>query len=416
MRILEKYTLGVGDRFGRQAGAQLDACIAAAALGAPIAPVWNKSHREHMIVGTDPRDVRREADDAVRDRGWQGGYHVDADHIRLDTVDGYIEPCDFFTIDVAESIGQPASAEATAGFCARHAELTGSLDIPGLASPLEITPARLEAAARQYLRAVDEADAIYRRILSRRMAGDFVIEVSMDETTAPQTPAELLIILAALAEKEIPLQTIAPKFTGRFNKGVDYAGDVAAFEREFRDDIAVAAFASMRYGLPGNLKLSVHSGSDKFSIYRPIGRALRETGAGLHLKTAGTTWLEEIIGLAESGPDGLKIAMEIYAQAYYRRSELCKPYANVIDIDPTRLPEPDVVATWGAERFVAAVRHNPADPRFRPDIRQLLHVGFKIAALMGERYLEAVDRAEAQIAKNVALNLLDRHIRPLFIG
>src|SRR2546430_16215691 len=119
----------------------------------------------------------------------------------------------------------------------------------------------------------------------------------MDETDSPQTPPELLVILAAIADEGIPAQTIAPKFTGRFNKGVDYVGDLAQFEKEFHDDLAVIAFAIARYGLLANLKLSVHSGSDKFSIYAPIRRALRRTGAGLHVKTArgdpagGMRWL-----------------------------------------------------------------------------------------------------------------------------
>ena len=101
------------------------------------------------------------------------------------------------------------------------------------------------------------------------------------------------------------MQTIAPKFTGRFNKGVDYVGDLAQFEKEFNDDLAVIAFAVKEFGLPADLKLSVHSGSDKFSIYPAIRRAIRRTGAGLHIKTAGTTWLEELIGLASAGGEGL---------------------------------------------------------------------------------------------------------------
>ncbi len=116
-----------------------------------------------------------------------------------------------------------------------------------------------------------------------------------------QTPPELLIILAALADEKIRLQTIAPKFTGRFNKGVDYVGDLGQFEREFNDDLAVIAHAVTAYGLPKNLKLSVHSGSDKFSLYPIIRKALQRTGAGVHVKTAGTTWLEELIGLCEAG-------------------------------------------------------------------------------------------------------------------
>jgi hypothetical protein len=238
----------------------------------------------------------------------------------------------------------------------------------------------------------------------------------MDETDAPQTPPELLVILAALADEGVPVQTIAPKFTGRFNKGVDYVGDVKQFETEFRDDLAVIAYAVKRYGLPANLKLSVHSGSDKFSIYGPIRRALRDTGAGLHLKTAGTTWLEEVIGLAESGGDGLALAKEIYAKALAKKDELCAPYATVIDIDAAKLPSTDTVAGWSSEQFTAALRHDPADPRFNPHLRQLVHVGFKVAAQLGDRYLKMLEACEEAVSRNVTTNLYERHLKPLFVG
>ena len=93
------------------------------------------------------------------------------------------------------------------------------------------------------------------------------------------------------------------------------------------------AHAIAQYGLPENLKLSVHSGSDKFSIYPIIGNALRRTGAGVHVKTAGTTWLEELIGLAEAGGDGLALSKEIYSKALENVDAMCEPYASVIDID-----------------------------------------------------------------------------------
>ena len=170
-----------------------------------------------------------------------------------------------------------------------------------------------------------------------------------------------------------------------------------------------------RYGLPRNLKLSVHSGSDKFSIYPAIKAALAKTGAGVHLKTAGTTWLEELIGLAEAGGEGLALAKEIYAKAYAAREALCEPYAAVIDIDAAKLPEPEEVAAWTSEDYTSALRHDPGCPRFNPHVRQLLHVGFKIAAKMGDRYLRMVEECETTIARNVTENLFARHIRPLFL-
>ncbi len=323
MLSLSKYSFGVGDRFAHQAKAQLQACIEATRKGAEVVPVWNKSHREHTTVGSQPDSVRVAADAAVKALGWKNPYHVDADHIRLATVDGFIASSDFYTIDVADSIGQPADPAALAGFVERHARLVGRLSVPGIDRPFVLERADVERIAGKYLRAVQEAGEIYRHIAAAKGAGHFITEVSMDETDSPQTPGELLVILAAIADQRIPIQTIAPKFTGRFNKGVDYVGDLAQFEKEFSDDLAVIAYAIGQFDLPPNLKLSVHSGSDKFSLYGPIRRSLARFDAGLHVKTAGTSWLEEVIGLAEAGGDGLETAKQIYAKALDKRDALC---------------------------------------------------------------------------------------------
>jgi tagaturonate epimerase len=413
---LEKFSFGVGDRFAHQAKAQLRAFMLAAQQGAEVTPVWNKSNREHVIVGSEPADARAAVEAAVKELKWQKPYHVDADHIGLKTVDRFIPHSDFYTIDVADWIGKPADARAVETFIKRHAELVGQISIPQIEWPFQTTPAEVERIAGKYLLAVQEAGKIYRHIAKIKGERNFITEVSMDETDSPQTPPELLIILAAIADEQIPIQTIAPKFTGRFNKGVDYVGDVAQFEKEFNEDLAVIDFAVKQYGLPATLKLSVHSGSDKFSIYAPMRRALARFGAGLHIKTAGTTWLEEVIGLAEAGGDGLALAKEIYAGAREHLEELCAPYASVIDIDFERLPSIETVHDWNSKQFTSALRHDKSNPAFNPHLRQLIHVGYKIAAKMGNRYLDALKRHESPVAKNVTTNLYERHMKPLFVG
>ena len=383
--------------------------------GATIIPVWNKSNREHLIVGSEPSGTRAAADRAVQELGWACPYYLDADHINVGTVDRFLDPCDFFTLDVADTIGRRPANGAVDEFLRRHPELTGRIEIPGIAEPFEVSPEQARRAAQQYLAAVADAAGIYRHIGERKDPGKFITEVSMDETDSPQTPPELLLILAAIADAGIPIQTIAPKFTGRFNKGVDYVGNVEQFEVEFRSDIAVIAYAVGRYGMAPNLKLSVHSGSDKFSIYEPIRRVLRETGAGIHVKTAGTTWLEELIGLAEAGGEGLVTAKEIYASAYEHCDELCAPYAAVIDIHRHCLPAPADVNRWSSEQYASTVRHDRANPLFNPHVRQLLHVGYKVAAKMGERYIRMLEACEESISRNVTENLFQRHIEPLFL-
>lgn len=412
--MLGKYSFGVGDRFGHQGKAQLEAVMQAAEQGLEITPVWNKSNREHTIIGTEPTHVRQEADDAVKTCGWEGAYFVDADHIGLGNVDAFIESSDFFTLDVADSIGKGTVETDVEAFVEKYAKYVGPLTVKGIDEQFEISTELIRAAAEKYLAAVKEAGRIYKHIEAAKGKDNFITEVSMDETDQPQTPVEMLFILAAVADEGIPARTIAPKFSGRFNKGVDYVGSVEGFAKEFEQDLAIVAFAVEEFGLPAGIKLSVHSGSDKFSIYGPINKALKKFDAGVHVKTAGTTWLEELIGLAMAGGNGLAIAKRVYAKALARMGELCGPYATVIDIDTTKLPTEQEVAIWDGRKFAAVLRHDQTCEHYNPDFRQLLHIGYKVAAEMGQAYTDALRKHEDIIGRNVRENIYERHIKPIF--
>jgi hypothetical protein len=417
MLELERFTFGVGDRFAHQAAAQLTAFVKIAADDIEVVPVWNKSNREHSFIGSLPASVKSAAETAIKELKWSKPWHIDADHIRLETVDKFVDSSDFFTIDVADNIGQSSNESNINAFLTRHPELTKSVTIDGIDAPLKCDRDFVHIVASKYMSAVQEAGRIYRHIAEKKHGeANFIAEVSMDETDSPQTPSELLVILVLLADEKIRLQTIAPKFTGRFNKGVDYVGDLSQFEREFNDDLAVIAHAVKNYGLPRNLKLSIHSGSDKFSLYPIIRRALERTGAGLHLKTAGTSWLEELIGLAESGRDGLTMVQEIYRYAFEHVDEFCAPYASVINIDRSKLPSPTQYEQRDGTTIAAMIRHIPSDEHFNPHVRQLQHVSFKVAAKFGDRYLELLKANRESIARHVTENIYARHMRPLFIG
>ena len=411
---IEKYTFGTGDRFAHQGRAQLQAILNAREAGIDVYPVWNKSNREHSIIKSQPGDVRAEANAAVAALGFTGAYYVDADHIGLKTVDAFIPGSDFFTLDVADLTGKAAEADAVGVFLKAVRRYSGSLSIPGIEQPFDLTEKTVRGAAGKFLLAVQEAGRIYRHIEEKKGREGFVTEISVDETDAPQSPVELFLILAMIAEEHIPIQTIAPKFTGRFNKGVDYVGDLPQFEKEFDEDLSVIAFAIQEFGLADTLKLSVHSGSDKFSIYLIINRLIKKHNAGLHVKTAGTNWLEEVIGLAESGDEGLQLVKEIYAKAREHYAELVAPYSTVIDIDPDKLPDPKSVMGWTSSQYADALRHVESSPNYDPNFRQLLHVGFKVAAGMGKRFTGALEANEEIVARNVTENLFERHLRPIF--
>jgi len=410
-----KYSFGIGDRFGQQGFFQIKALMdASKEIGIEIVPVWNKSNREHTIVHSSPEDVRKEADSAVRNIGYQGQYFVDADHINLNNVEKFIDSSNFFTIDVADYIGKKADDDEIKNFININKKYIGSLYIPGIEKPFTVTDSLLSEIAEKYLFAIKEAANIYNFIASKKGEGNFVAEVSMDEVNDPQTPVDMFFILSAIAYFNIPAQTIAPKFTGRFNKGVDYVGDIKQFEKEFEEDILVIKYCIREFGLPENLKLSVHSGSDKFSIYPIIGKLIKKYDVGVHIKTAGTTWLEEVIGLAMAGGEALEMAKKIYREAYNRREELCAPYATVIDIDPLGLPKPEEVDNWDSERFAFTLRHDPQNKYFNPNFRQLIHVGYKVAAENIEKYIELIKKNSSIVGQQVYDNLYLRHVKRLF--
>jgi len=415
MKKLNKYSFGIGDRFAHQAKAQLQAIINAKQAGVSITPVWNKSYREHQTIASESIITRQQADLAVKNLNWDDSYFLDADHINLSNVDFFMDTCDFFTIDVADFISKNAHPVQVDNFVDKF-KYIGQISLPVLKADIEISDALIRSVAEKYLFAVQEAGRIYRYIEEKKAGQLFVAEVSMDETDEPQNPIELFLILAALANEKVQLQTIAPKFSGRFNKGVDYIGDLNLFKNEFEQDLAVLKVAIKEFGLPEDLKLSVHSGSDKFSIYPIIREAIQKFDAGLHVKTAGTTWLEELIGLAEAGGKGLQIAKNIYKESLDHFDELCKPYASVIDIDKNKLPTPEDVAQWDGIKFSQTLRHDQKNDNYNLHFRQLLHVGYKMAAQMGETYLNSLEENDKVIAKNVTENIFERHIKPLFLS
>jgi hypothetical protein len=412
---LGKYSIGVGDRFSHQAKAQLNAVVKAYDQGVLVTPVWNKSYREHTIIKSQPSKTREQADIAVRALKWPEKYFVDADHVNIDSVDFFLDSSDFFTLDVADYIGKPADSKNIAEFIQKQKQFIGSLEIPGIEEKFIIDEKRVQGIAQTYLKAIEEAGKIYRRINEKKQGERFIVEVSMDETDQSQSPLEIFFILSALKDEGIPVETLAPKFSGRFNKGVDYVGDLDLFRREFEQDLAVLQLAVKEFGLPETLKLSVHSGSDKFSLYPIIRDAIRSFNSGLHIKTAGTTWLEELIGLALAEGNGLDIVKEVYNKSLKRFDELCKPYATVIDIDKKNLPSMETVNSWDGITFAQALRHDQNCSDYNQDMRQLLHVGYKIAAEMALQFYPALEKYADTIAEQVSGNLYERHIKPLFL-
>ncbi len=415
MARLSKYSIGIGDRFAQEAVAQLKAVQKAQQLGVLVTPVWNKSFREHQIIGSHPQQTAQAAQTAVNQLGWQQNYFLDADHINQKTVDFFLPYCNFFTIDVAEALNRPLPPHERE-YLQNTIKLLGqSTQIASLA-PFKWTDAFVNDFLDVYGAALLEARTIYRKIVAHHSRQSIVIEVSLDEGPQVQSPAQLFLILHLFTHLGLQLNTIAPRFVGQFLKGIDYRGSLRAFSEQVSGFLTVLQWFQHNTEQPTDLKLSVHTGSDKFRLYPILHRLLHSFDCGLHLKTAGTTWLEELIGLAEAGQEGLAFVKTLYRQAVLRIEELLRPYATVVAIDVNRLPTVEQATQWTAQQWIEALRHQPKNPQFNPDLRQLLHIAYGLAAEQGATFFELLQTFRSSIEHHVTTNLFERHLKPLFVG
>ena len=301
---------GFGDRLGLATAGHIAALRSA---GRGIAPIFaQQSIREMTRSGRSPQQVLDDATWGVFAEGWRDGFGADADHLKSEAD---VDACaaagfTFYTIDPGESVWDEADTASPS----RLREVVSSLPWEEMQdSPQEmlkrhgIGTAKASRAAAKYGRAVAHVARLHRRIRDRR-GEDFELEVSVDETATPTTPEQHLYVAGELLRLGVRFVSFAPRFHGRFEKGVDFIGDLQEFEREYARHAEIARRL-------GPYKLSLHSGSDKFSIY---GAAARLSGRLVHLKTAGTSWLEALrtIGVVDPALLG-----EIYRYALERYPE-----------------------------------------------------------------------------------------------
>ncbi|HBE01024.1 MAG: hypothetical protein A2096_04155 [Spirochaetes bacterium GWF1_41_5] len=293
-------TFGCGDRLGLAGAGHIRA-----AKKYQVYPVLaQQSIRELTLTGRTYHDVTAAAVFLVFQEGYESGYGADGDHLKtLDDIDTALSAgMPMITLDLSEVMNAQAAnwqekrlddefekmpdAEKKYLFD-NYADKTFTLG----KEKIEMGRNELKKCAVMYHKALDFAAEVDRHLRSRRQ-DHYDLEISIDETTAPTLPSHHLFIISELKRRRVTVNSLAPRFIGEFQKGIDYIGDKAEFEKQFRVHCAIAA----KYG---NYKISIHSGSDKFSVYPLIGKY---TGCRLHAKTAGTSWLEAMRTIAGVNP------------------------------------------------------------------------------------------------------------------
>ncbi|MEJ7841230.1 MAG: tagaturonate epimerase family protein [Rubrobacter sp.] len=363
-----RTSAGLGDRLGLATPGHVRAVRAA---DAEVAPVFaQQSVREMERTARTPQEVLDDATWGVFAEGWREGHGADADHLKTAAdVDASVAAgYTFFTFDPgehvddrAESLDGPALRSAFEGLPwedlsdrpedLRRRYLDNSFGAEG--HEVIFDEISLARAAVKYGRAVAHAAGLYRHLEDAARGRDFEVEVSVDETESPTTHAQHVFIARELWRLGVRWVSLAPRYVGRFEKGVDYIGDVSAFEA----DLAVHA-AIARAVVPGGpYKLSLHSGSDKFSIYPAF---VRQTRGFAHLKTAGTSYLEALRTISALDAD---LFREIYAFARKRYDEDRASYHVSAQLD--RAVAPDEVGDADLPQILEQF-----------DAREILHVTF----------------------------------------
>ena len=355
-------SFGFGDRLGLATPGHI-----AAVRGSKFSPVFaQQSVRENLRTGRSPQQVLEEARRAVEACGWQSAWGADADHLKsVDDLPPFVEAgYTFFTVDPGAQVDNAADSDSLARLQekAPNAELDRLTDRylhPAGQQPWgEFDLENLLRAEVKYGRAIRLAAGMYRHLCQMKDVFDF--ELSVDETDAPTTPLEHFFIASELIQLGVRFTSLAPRFIGRFEKGVDYIGDLQALETELARHAAVMAHF-------GTYKLSLHSGSDKFSVYPLIAR---HWGERLHVKTAGTSYLEALRLLAEVEPALFERIWKLACQCYPQERASYHVSAQV-ELVPAGLARPDLLEDFQA-REILHVTFGAALAQFGPEIKAAL--------------------------------------------
>jgi tagaturonate epimerase len=318
-------SFGFGDRLGLATPGHI-----AAVRGTGLAPVFaQQSVRENTRTGRTPQQVLDDARRAVEAAGWDAPWGADADHLKsVDDFPPFVEAgYTLFTIDPGEHVDNAASSYPLPVLQEKVKGLEWEpLESRYLQSTREepwrqFDKESLLRAAVKYGRAIAHTATLYHRL--RTMKDEFDFEVSVDETDAPTTPLEHYFIANELTQAGVRFTSLAPRFIGRFEKGVDYIGDLAALDAEMAHHAAVTRNF-------GTYKISLHSGSDKFSVYPLL---VKHWGSRLHIKTAGTSYLEALRTFTVTEPD---LFDRLWALGLERYAEDRATYH--VSADPGKIP------------------------------------------------------------------------------
>ncbi len=399
----KRASFGFGDRLGVATPGHIEAMRTSGAVDR-VAPIFaQQSVRENTRTGRTPQQVMDDAMWGIFQEGWTGIWGADADHVKeIADLRPFVEAgYTFYTIDPSDHVDNEADSDGVDTLKEKVMALpwealdssTTDMESRYCLKPVKLDGLTLEfdeeillRALTKYGRALAHTIAVAQALNSLMEGRAFDLEMSVDETDTPTSSHEHYFIANELARCEVPVVSVAPRFVGKFQKGVDYIGDVGEFEREFEKHVAIMQHF-------GTYKISIHTGSDKFSIYPIIARY---TQGQAHVKTAGTSYLEVLRVMSHVDPALFRRVLDL---GHERFETDRKSY--FVDCQPAKVPAGDQLADADLPGLLDQF-----------DSRQLLHVTFgSVLDVFGEQIFAML----ADHADEYRVALADhfrRHISP----
>jgi len=384
-------SFGFGDRIGGSSPAtpwHIEACS-----GHDVVPVLaQQSVRENLKTGRTFESVMDDVTWSVLLAGYKKPWGADADHLkRMEEIDEAVRAgFTMFTVDPSELIDNAADDDGDDVLARKlDALFENEREKDEFISSYEgVEGAGAGDVARagvKYLAAVRHAVEAYNRLVELKGGSNFNFELSIDETSTPTTPLDHRIIAGELSKNGVKLYSLAPRFAGRFEKGIDYIGSVDDFRRSLEEHAAVARES-------GGYRLSLHSGSDKFSIYPAFGEI---TGGTFHVKTAGTSFLEAVKVAALEDIDLFRRMMALSVETFEENAA-----SYDISADAGRVPDPAGISSGDAVALLTS----------DADVRQVIHIAFGvILRTMGDE-LRALLRSRGEVYEKCIVTHLGKHL------
>lgn len=413
MLALGKYSIGFNNSITHPEIAQLAAIQLATNNGIQITPVWNKTYTEHLQTKSTAAEFQNYIEESRKQANWKADYFIDSENITNENIEFFLPHCNYFTFSISDFISNKPTDDKINKLHKLANTFFGTIVIDELSKPISFTENDINLFADKYLGAIENISKLHQVIQNKKGNGNYLVEISAFDLDAPLSTIETFFLFASLFIEKIPVTVFTPRFSGQILRSIDFIGNIQVFENKLVTNANLLESIKKQFNFSSDLKIGIHQACDKPSLYPIINKVIKQANVGIHIKTAGSTWLTDCTALIQINEDTLDLVKSIYAIALNQIDLLSKSYINKLKIDKTKLPTSAEMFMWPSEGMKAVLTIHDKD--FNPNLRQLMSIAFNIAAEYGAIFTECIIDNNEEISKQHTISIYESIIKPILI-